>query len=125
MKNNLKKIIIGLIFIQTITVSNSYAKTIQNPEQLRQDDSSIVMVDADWCSTCKAQRKIISSLLAQSKYKNIVLYKINFDKQKQVLKNFNVSMQSTIIAYKKGRETDRITGETRQDALEKILDKAL
>ena len=124
----MKKIaIIGATMLSIIS-SASYAQsftTIDKPEQLKGLPSSLVMIEADWCSTCLEQKKVISKIMQQDKYKSIKLYSVNFDKQKNSLKNFNASMQSTLIGYKDGKEVERVTGETKLVPIQKILDKTL
>jgi thioredoxin-like negative regulator of GroEL len=124
----MKKIaIIGaamLSIISNIAYAQSFI-TIDKPEQLKGIPSSLVMIVADWCSTCLEQKKVISKLMLQDKYKTIKLYSVNFDKQKNSLKNFNASMQSTLIGYKDGKEIERVTGETKPAPIQKILDKLL
>ena len=121
---------ISIISISMLSIINSFAYAqsfinIDKPEQLKTTPSSLVMIAADWCSTCLEQKKVLSKLLKQDKYKSIKLYSVNFDTQKNSLKNFNASMQSTLIGYKEGKEVERITGETKTAPIEKLLDKTL
>jgi thioredoxin 1 len=117
----------AVIFAVVVMSNTLFAAdlTIEKPEQLKADASSIVVFEADWCGTCKEQKKILSSLLQQNKYKNIKHYIVNFDSQKSNLRNFKVTMQSTIVAYKNGAEVKRVTGETQKAAIQNILDQTL
>jgi thioredoxin-like negative regulator of GroEL len=124
----MKKIaIIGATIVSIISsvASAQSLNTVDRPEQLKGVPSSLVMIFADWCSTCQEQKKVISKLIQQDKYKHIKLYSVNFDKQKNSLQHFNASMQSTLIGYKDGKEVERITGETKLAPIQKILDKTL
>ncbi|MBL6650926.1 MAG: thioredoxin family protein, partial [Reyranella sp.] len=62
--------------------------------------SILVEVSAPWCPTCKVQKPILSNLANQAKFKDLVAFEIDFDSQKDLLKKFGVSMQSTLISFK-------------------------
>ncbi len=80
---------------------------------------------APWCPTCKAQRPILSNLEADPKFKDLVVLDVDFDSQKDVLRQLGVRVQSTLIAFKGERETARSAGETRPEPIAKLLDSAL
>jgi len=46
-------------------------------------------------------------------------------KQKDVVKNFKVTMQSTLIVFKGGKEVGRSTGDTKKDSIADLLKKAI
>ena len=50
---------------------------------------------------------------------------MDFDTQSDVLKEFNVSMQSTIIVFKQGKEVGRFTAKTKESDIEELTKKAL
>jgi len=85
----------------------------------------LVEVTAPWCPTCKAQKPIISGLAAKPKFKDLVVFQIDFDSQKELLKKFDVFMQSTLIVFKGAKETGRSTGDTNPGSIEALLDKAV
>ncbi len=87
--------------------------------------SILVEVMAPWCPTCKAQAPILGELLAKPKFKDLVVFKIDFDSQKDLLRKFGVSMQSTLISFKGAKEVARSTGNTNTAAIEAQLDKSL
>lgn len=59
----------------------------------------VVAVKADWCSTCKAQKPLV--------------------------KKYKVAMQSTLIAFKGGKEVDRSVGDTNQAGITALFNKTL
>ncbi len=73
-----------------------------------------VLVDiyADWCPTCKQQGKVLSSFMVTPEFEKIVVLKVDFDKQKGVVKAFKATRQSTLIIFKDGAELDRSVAET-------------
>jgi len=85
----------------------------------------LVVIHADWCPTCRAQAPIISELLGMPEYKSLNALRVDFDGQKDVVKAFKVTMQSTLIVYKGGKEVGRSTGDTRKDSIAALLKKAI
>ncbi len=85
----------------------------------------LVEVTAPWCPTCKAQKPILSELKAQPRFKDMAVFEVDFDSQKDALRMLNVQKQSTLIVYKGGKEVARSTGETTKAAIEGLLAKAL
>ena len=85
----------------------------------------LIDVSAPWCPTCKAQRPILSSLESEPRFKDLVVFSVDFDSQKDVLRTFGVRMQSTLICFKGAHETARSTGDTRPASLAQLLDTTL
>ena len=85
----------------------------------------LVAVHASWCPTCKAQKPILSELMADPKFKNLVYFVVDFDSQKDAVKYFNVRMQSTLIAFNGATETGRSVGDTERAPIAALLNKTL
>ena len=85
----------------------------------------LVDVWASWCPTCKAQGPILKSLLADPKNKGMVMFRVNFDTQLDVLKAFNVQSQSTLIVFKGTKETGRSVGDTDAGSIGALLATAI
>ncbi len=85
----------------------------------------LVHVTAPWCPTCKAQAPILSRLESEPRFDGLVIFNIDFDTQKDLLRKFNVSMQSTLIVFKGKQETGRSTGDTDPVSIEALLAKAI
>lgn len=92
-----------------------------------QKDGRPILVDvaADWCPVCKKQAPIIADLAKKSEYKNLATFRVDFDKQKDVLKTFNVQKQSTLIVFKGSKETGRSTGDSNPESIGKLLATSL
>jgi thiol-disulfide isomerase/thioredoxin len=84
----------------------------------------IVVVHASWCPTCKEQAPIQSALMAKPEFKDYTMFKLDFDKDKAQLKQFKVTFQSTMIAFKGKTEVGRSVGDTQRDSLEALMKKA-
>ncbi len=85
----------------------------------------LVEIHADWCPTCKAQAPIVSELRDQPKFKEMVLFRVDYDAQKDVVKRFGARVQSTLIAFKGTSETGRSVGDTDKASIEALLTKAI
>jgi thioredoxin 1 len=84
-----------------------------------------VAIHATWCPTCKAQKPILSELMAEPKFKNLVYFVVDFDSQKDAVNFFGAQMQSTLIAFKGERETGRSVGDTDRSSIAALLNKTL
>lgn len=85
----------------------------------------IIEVTAPWCPTCKAQAPIINSLMARPEMKGVMLLKVDFDSQKDILRTLRVAQQSTLIAFKGKTETSRSIGDTTPAGIEKLFKSAM
>jgi thioredoxin 1 len=85
----------------------------------------LVEVSAPWCPTCKAQAPIIQSLRAKPEFRDLAVFEVDFDSQKDVLARLRVQRQSTLITFKGKAEMARTTGETDAAAIEKQLKTAI
>lgn len=87
--------------------------------------SILVEVHAPWCPSCRAQAPIVNELLKKKDYQAITVLRVDFDGQKDVLKAFNVSKQSTLIVFKGAKEVGRSTGDTNSTSIEALIQKAI
>lgn len=87
------------------------------------DKSILVHVEAPWCPTCAKQRPIIQGLEAAEP--RLVVFDVDFDSSKELLKQWHVQTQSALIVYKGANEVGRSTGQTDPAAIRALVDKAL
>lgn len=82
-----------------------------------------ILVDtyATWCEICARQAPIIDKLVAEPKYKNLVVFRVNFDTQKDAMRRFNARMQSTLISFRGTKEVGRSVGETQPEWIDDQL----
>ncbi len=85
----------------------------------------LVDIAASWCPTCKAQKPIIEKLAAEPRYKDLLIFEVDFDAQKDVLRKFGARVQSTLIVFKGNTENGRSVGSTDESAIGGLLQKAL
>ena len=84
--------------------------------------SILVDVTAPWCPTCKQQKPIVQEI--EKEHPDLVVYDVDFDSAKDVLKQFRVQYQSTLIVFKGPKEVARSTGETDPAPLRALVAKA-
>jgi len=85
----------------------------------------LVEIHADWCPTCKAQNPILDKLTSAEKFKDLKVFRVDFDAMKPVVKEFGAQMQSTLIVFKGSAEQGRSVGDTREASIAALLDKSL
>src|SRR3954462_1025313 len=64
----------------------------------------LIAIHASWCPTCKAQAPIIGELRSDPKFRDLAYFVIDFDSQKDLVKQFGARMQSTLIVFKGDKE---------------------
>jgi len=89
------------------------------------DEPIFVAIHASWCPTCKAQKPILSELMAEPKFKDLIYFVVDFDTQKEAVRFFRAQMQSTLIAFKGTTETGRSVGDTERSSIAALLNKTL
>ena len=92
---------------------------------IKENKPIIVHVHATWCTNCKAQNSVLNSEMKSPAYKEVTFLEVDFETQSDILKQFNVSMQSTIIVFKQGKEVGRFTAKTKLSDIEELTKKAL
>jgi thioredoxin 1 len=85
----------------------------------------LVQIHADWCPTCKAQSPILDKLTADPKFRNLKIFRVDFDTMMPVVKRFGAQMQSTLIVFKGAAEQGRSVGDTKEASIAALLDKSL
>jgi thioredoxin 1 len=83
----------------------------------------LIEFHADWCPTCRAQEKVVNKLVG-STYSNVLVLRVLFDSQKDLLRRFGVRQQSTLILYKNGNEVGRAVGVTSSSGIASLLSRA-
>ena len=94
-------------------------------QQLKLGKPVVLHFHADWCPTCRAQQAVLDDLMPLAEFKDLTVYRVNYDKEKAMLRSYKVHNQSTFIVFKNGKEVTRSTGETDSALIAELLKKAL
>lgn len=85
----------------------------------------LVDVHAPWCSTCKAQKAALAQILKKPDFKDVVVFDVDFDTQKDVWSAMGAQSRSTLIVFKGEKETGRSVGDTKAESIEALIRGAL
>jgi thioredoxin 1 len=85
----------------------------------------VIEIHADWCTECKMQNLILNKLSGQPHYTAMVRLRVDYDKQKEAVKEFRAKKQSTLIVYRGEKEIARAVGITSEEKIRALLDGAL
>lgn len=72
----------------------------------------IVHVHAEWCSACAMQEARLKTFLIDPAVRALPFVRVDFDRDREFLRRFRVNAQSTLIAFRGGKEVARSVGET-------------
>jgi thioredoxin-like negative regulator of GroEL len=65
-------------------------------------------VHAWWCPVCASQARTLRTIVASGKHPHLIIFRIDYDKQKDVWRGFGVQKQATLIAFHGKAEVGRI-----------------
>ncbi len=126
------KSLVALISAAMLTVLAIPSFAVEVPFNQAQFDAMIaagkpvaVVFHADWCPTCRAQAPLLKELTQTPELKGLTLFVANFDTEKALKKSLGVTKQSTVVAFKDGKESARSTGDTQQASLAALLRRAI
>src|SRR5262245_6652370 len=85
----------------------------------------LIDVFAVWCPTYRAQNPILVELTREPKNKDLAVFKVDFDTQKDALRALNAQSQSTLIVFNDEAEKGRSVGDTDKASIAAMLDQAL
>lgn len=91
-----------------------------------QNKPILVFVHAPWCPVCKAQMKTIDEIVDNdTAYKDLIIYRIDYDTQPEIWRRFGATMQSTLIAFHGAKERSRIAHVSEPAAVTDVVRQAL
>ena len=112
----------GTIAVMAATVAPFTEQAFTGSQ--REGKPILVHITASWCPTCAKQHPILAQLEKDPGFANLVVYDVDFDAQKDVVRAMGARMQSTLIAFHGTKEAGRSTGDTNPDSIKALLDKA-
>jgi thioredoxin 1 len=85
----------------------------------------VLHVYAPWCLQCRAQSSILSDLSSRSKdYDGIAFFRVAYGDQADVVQALGVP-RSTLIAYRNGKETGRMSWGMTEQSVVDVLKSAM
>lgn len=85
----------------------------------------IVHVHAEWCSACAMQEARLKTFLIDPAVRALPFVRVDFDRDREFLQQFRISAQSTLMAFRGGKEVARSVGETGVGGLKEIIRAAI
>jgi peroxiredoxin len=85
------------------------------------DEKILLHFHADWCPTCKVQKKVLSKLNEEGSLKGLTIYTVDYDKETAFKKQLNVNQQSTFVAFYGAVETGRSGGITSEKDIKNFV----
>lgn len=85
----------------------------------------LVDVAAWWCPVCRSQNAKIKRITAAPRFNNLLILRLDYDKQKNEWKALGASKQATLIGYKGRQEVGRIAFQTNEKLIADLLDKTV
>jgi thiol-disulfide isomerase/thioredoxin len=129
MTNFFKKIL--SIFALSLFFSNAYALDKEPFTQTRFDalqaSGAVVLIDiyAPWCPTCKQQQKVFEQFRAANPNKKFTILEVDYDKDKDVVRQFRAPRQSTLLLYRGNKQHWFAVAETRFEVISAEINKAI
>lgn len=88
-------------------------------EVLESDKPVLVDLYADWCGPCQQLLPVIDQLA--SEVENVKIGKLNVDENPELSKEYQVSSIPTLLLFKDGKVTQRLTGSKSKKELEAFI----
>jgi len=125
---NLRTLVISALLLATVALSHALEIKPYTAAALAEAQNAnkpvAIHFHADWCSTCRAQEKVLNTLKTEAGLDLTVLV-ANYDTEKDLKKRFNVRVQSTFVMLRGQQERSRLVGDTAPEAIRSALKSAL
>jgi thioredoxin 1 len=111
-----------------LLATSAFAATPYTPEAFAAAQSEnrpiLVEVWAEWCPTCKRQSEIIESLQGGEQFADLVVLRVDYDSQRDAVRNFRANRQSTLVVFRGEEETGRAVGITQEREIVGLIETA-
>lgn len=125
----LQLLVIALGLAMAVPAAKASERHVFDPaafEAAKQSGKSILVhVAAVWCGVCKVQKPVVAELAEEPAFRDLVIFDVDYDTQKEALRSLQVQKQSTLITFKGYAETGRSIGVSDKDAIKDLVKKAL
>ncbi|MCM0022181.1 MAG: thioredoxin family protein [Tagaea sp.] len=89
------------------------------------DKSILVEITAVWCPACKAQAPVLERLLTSAKFRDYVVFTIDFDSEKDAMRRFEARLPGTLLVFKGEDQMGRSLADTDPVSLAALLEMGL
>ena len=122
---SLKTLLVLGLLVGSFAVAKAGQPFSSNAFEQAQAAGKAVLIDvsAPWCPTCRQQKPTIQGL--EKSIPSLVVFEVDFDTAKDVLRRFRVQTQSTLIVFKGTNEMGRSIGETDPEKIKALVSKGL
>lgn len=118
-----------LLFVPQVSLAGTTAFSQSKYQALLKKGKPFLLgVHTDWCTTCAAQKRVLSSLRGKGKpYSNLTILEMDWDKYRgsKIGKQLRIPRRSTLVMYDGGKEVGRIIAGTSSSSIKKLIDKGL
>ena len=82
-----------------------------------QGKTIMIAIHADWCVTCRAQDPLLHAVAAEDLYRDVVIFRLDYDSQRAAVYELGAVFQSTLIVFRGRDEVTRAIAVTNIDAI--------
>lgn len=83
----------------------------------------IIKFEASWCTPCKNYSMIWDELTKESQYQDIEFEVIDIEKNKELVKKYEVKVIPLTVVLQDGQEVQRVSGALYASGLRTLLDR--
>ena len=85
----------------------------------------LIDITASWCPVCRVQNAVITRDLFKPEFARYAIFDVDFDSQKDVVRQFDATTQSTLIIFRGKKETARLVGGTDPALIEAMMHRGI
>lgn len=86
-----------------------------------QNQPILVEIAADWCPTCQRQREVLGEFQDAQRFDGLTIFRVDYDDQRDVVRQFRATTQSTLIVFRGETETGRAAGITSESDIAGLI----
>ena len=97
-------------------------------ETVAKGEPYLLDFSATWCTTCKAQERVLDGLQAENaSYNNIPILRVDWDTYRsgELVSNLSIPRRSTLVLLQGETELGRVVAQTGKPAIAALLDLGL